>query len=69
MESVATYEIIEEYPDDKYLPSYLIRAVGEDSIIHIHIAVDVEGDGVTVVTAYRPSSDRWDEGFRKRRIQ
>jgi hypothetical protein len=28
---------------------------------------DVEGDTVRVVTAYRPSVDDWEDGFKRRR--
>ena len=35
-----TYEIIEKYPEDKYLPSYLVYAEYEKNAIHIQIAID-----------------------------
>ena len=65
--SVATYEIIEQYPTDKYLPSYLIYAENKGRIIHIQIAVDIENKSVVVVTAYEPTPDKWEKGFKTRR--
>ena len=64
---VDTYEIIEEYPKDKYLASYLIYAEYENRIIHIQIAVDLENDSVTIVTAYKPTPEKWEKNFKTRR--
>jgi hypothetical protein len=66
--AIDSYEIIEEYPDDRYMPSYLIRAENEDQVFHTHIEVDRENDNVRIITAYRPTLDKWEEGFRKRRM-
>ncbi len=64
--AVDTYEVIENYPDDKYLPSYLI--LGRDTVgaLHVLFATDVDGDNVRIVTAYRPNPNEWDSSFRKR---
>ena len=50
MASVDSYEIIESYPEDKYLPSYLIYAEYEEQIIHIQIAIDKENNSLRIVT-------------------
>lgn len=65
--AVDTLEIVEAYPDDKYLPSYLVlgRANGEG--VHILMATDVEGNTVRVVTAYRPDVHEWREDLKTRR--
>jgi len=65
--ALETYEIIEAYPSDKYLPSYLVlgRSVGE--AFHVLFAVDLEGVNVRVVTAYRPSQGEWGEDLKTRR--
>lgn len=65
--SVDTYEIIENYPEDKYLPSYLIYAKYIEQIIHIQIAADIENDNVRIITTYKPSLDKWEEDFKTRR--
>ncbi|MCH7732954.1 MAG: DUF4258 domain-containing protein [Candidatus Marinimicrobia bacterium] len=67
LNSVDTYEIIEEYPEDKYLPSYLIYAEYKGEIIHIQIAADFENNNVRIVTAYRPTLNKWEQDFKSRR--
>ena len=66
--AVDSYEVIEEYADDKYLPSYLVRAEHKGLIFHIHAATGVEGDNVRIVTAYVPNSQEWDPELRTRRM-
>ena len=68
-EAVDTYEIIEAYPQDKYLPSYLILAQHGNGAFHALFATDVEGDHVRVVTAYRPSPDEWEADGKTRRTR
>lgn len=67
LESLENYEIIEEYPTDKYLPSYLVYSEYRGDIFHILFAVDLEWDNVRIITAYRPSLEEWESGFRARR--
>ena len=67
LESVASYEIIEEYPRDKYLPSYLVYSRYQKYIFHVLFAADVEGDNVRVATAYYPSLEEWKEDLKTRR--
>lgn len=64
--AVDTYEIIEAYPNDKYMPSYLLLASGADGPLHVLFATDVQGDNVRVVTGYRPDPNFWDTDFKKR---
>jgi len=65
--SLACYEIIEEYPTDKYFPSYLVYSMHEGRVFHILIAVDMEGDNVRVITAYSPESSEWEADLKTRR--
>ena len=67
LDAVDSYEIIEAYPEDKYLPSYLVLARSADDVFHVLFAVDVEGDNVRVVTAYRPSPEEWEANLKTRR--
>lgn len=67
LDSNANYEIIEEYPEDKYLPSYLIYSQYQNQAFHIMFAADVQGDNVRVITAYYPSSEEWKEDLKTRR--
>jgi hypothetical protein len=67
LDAVDSYEIVESYPGDKYLPSYLVLARRSGDAIHVLFAADVEGNNVRVVTAYRPSPDEWDDDLKTRR--
>ena len=67
LDAVDSYEIVEAYPDDKYLPSYLILGRGSLASFHVLFATDVEGENVRIVTAYRPNSDEWESDSRSRR--
>jgi hypothetical protein len=67
VDSHAGYEIIEEYPNDKYMPSCLVRSEYGGEVFHVLFALDVLGDNVRVITAYRPNPDQWEPGFTKRR--
>ena len=65
--AVDTYQSVEAYPDDKYLPSYLLLAGHGEEAFHVLCAVDVEGDNVRVVTSYRPNPDEWQPDLKTRR--
>lgn len=67
--AVASFEVIESYPDDKYLPSFLIRGKSEDVVFHAQIATDVIGNNVRIVTMYLPEPDEWDDSLRMRRTR
>ena len=67
IDSVNAFEVIEEYPDDKYLPSYLVYSRYGSLVIHVLFAVDVYGDNVRVVTAYSPNLVEWKNDMRTRR--
>ena len=62
-----TFELVEAYPDDKYLPSYLILGRAGADAFHVLLAADVEGDNVRVVTAYSPDATEWHEDLKSRR--
>ena len=65
--AVASYELAEAYPDDKYHPSYLVLARHGPDAFHVLFAVDVEGDNVRVVTSYRPDPREWQADLKARR--
>jgi hypothetical protein len=65
--SVDTYDVIESYPDDKYLPSYLVFARHGGDVVHILFAVDVQTGSVSIVTAYRPNPDEWEADQKTRK--
>lgn len=69
LDAVDSYDIIEIYSEDKYLPSYLVWAKVADMIIHILFAVDVEAGNVRLVTAYRPDPEEWTENLKQRKVR
>ena len=64
--AVDSYQLVEEYPDDKYLPSYLVKAA---SVFHVLFATDVADHNVRVVTAYRPDPEEWFPDLIRRRVR
>ena len=69
LNSTSTLELIESYPGDKYLPSYLVRGEHGATVFHALIAADLEADNIRVVTMYSPHPSEWDNGYRTRRIK
>ena len=67
LDAVNSYEIVEAYPEDKYLPSYLVLARNEEESFHVLFAADVSSNHVRVIIAYRPDSREWHEDLRTRR--
>ncbi|MGE0276094.1 MAG: DUF4258 domain-containing protein [Nitrospiraceae bacterium] len=67
IEAVDSYEIIEAYPKDKYLPSYLLYARAGSITFHVLFAADRRDDNVRVITAYRPQPSQWSNDFKTRR--
>ena len=65
--AMATLEIIEAYPHDKYLPSFLVRGESAGFVFHAQVATDVEGENIRIVTMYTPDADEWDDELRHRR--
>jgi len=60
LDAVDTYELVESYPQDKYLSSYLVLAHAGSGAFHVLFATDVAEENVRIVTAYRPSADEWE---------
>ena len=67
LDAVDSYEIVESYPDDRYLPSYLVLGDLAGDAVHILFATDVPSDNVRVITVYRPSPDEWEDDLKTRR--
>lgn len=65
--SVSNFEIIEEYQNDKYLPSCLVCSEFENKKFHIQIALDYKDNSIIIVTTYQPSREKWNEDFKTRR--
>lgn len=52
--AVAALQVIEAYPHDKYSPGFLLPGQSEGCVFHAHIATDVEGGNIRIVTVYTP---------------
>ena len=65
LEAIANGEIIEEYPNDKYWPSYLIYGkTAEGRPLHVQCS-HPSRPLVKIVTLYEPDPARWTD-FRER---
>lgn len=65
-EAIATGEVIENYPDDKYGPSCLIfGCTNSERRLHIQCS-DPSRDVVKIITVYEPDPEEWIE-FKQRK--
>ena len=67
LNSVDHFEIIEEYPGDKYLPSCLVYSEYNGVKFHMLIAIDYDDRSIILVTTYLPSPDKWHEDLKTRK--
>ncbi|HEX9842240.1 MAG TPA: DUF4258 domain-containing protein [bacterium] len=67
LQATDRYEIVEAYPDTRFLPAYLLLGRAGADALHVVMAVDVEGDTVRIVTAYRPDPAQWEDDLKTRR--
>ena len=58
---------IESYPEDKYLPSYLVYSRYQDIAFYILIAADVIGNNIRVITGSYPEPAHWSTDLKTRR--
>jgi hypothetical protein len=65
--AVESYEILEDYPQDKYLPSCLVYLKNEGRVYHFVCALDVVEGKLWIVTAYQPDPQEWDIDYKRRR--
>ena len=65
--AATSYEVIEEYPEDKYFPSYLLLGRRGAEAFHVLFGADMEGQNVRAVTAYYPSPEQWEADLKTRR--
>jgi hypothetical protein len=67
LQATDSYEIVEAYPDTRFLPAYLLLGWAGADALHVVVAADVEGDTVRIVTAYRPDPAQWEDDLKTRR--
>jgi hypothetical protein len=60
--------VIEEYPEDYPLPSFLISGTTQQGKpLHVVIGVNNDEKELVIITAYEPSIDKWTNSFTRRR--
>ncbi len=57
--------IIEEYPNDRPLPSCLI--CGEIKAKYLHTVLASDNKRIYIITAYIPNSNEWENDFKTRK--
>ena len=63
---IMTGDVIEQYPDDFPNPSCLVLGLTVNNK-YLHIVVGLCDDVIWFITAYYPSTDKWESDLRTRR--
>lgn len=64
IEAIITGEVIEEYPDDYPYPSCLVLGGNK-----LHVVCGIGEGKLWIITAYRPTLDKWESDLKTRRRQ
>lgn len=66
-EAIANGQVIEDYPEDKYVPSCLIFGLTEaQRPIHVQCSYPTR-PLIKIITVYEPDLERWNDNFTQRR--
>lgn len=65
LEAILEGEIIEEYLEDKPFPSCLIFKIVHGEPLHVVVSFDEEAKRAYIITAYKPSLDKFESDFKK----
>lgn len=60
-------EAIDEYPNDRPYPSFLLLGFVQARPIHLVIARDLEKEKCIIITTYEPDHLIWEAGFRAKK--
>jgi hypothetical protein len=60
-------EVIQDYPDDKPYPSFLILGYVNDRPLHIVMAKNDLVNTCIIVTTYEPSPDLWNSDYKTKK--
>ncbi len=60
-------EIINEYPNDKPYPSYLLMAYIDQRPLHLVLAKEYHDEKCIVITAYQPDLLIWESDFKTKK--
>jgi len=62
--AVVRCQIIEEYPEDRPLPGFLLLGYTRGTEpLHVVVALDNEDNMIWIITLYRPEPGEWANGF------
>lgn len=65
-EAGASAVIVEDYPEDKYGPTWLVLGfTGSGRPLHVQVSVS-DSPMVRIVTLYEPSEDEWEDYMRRK---
>ena len=64
--AIETGQIIEQYPKDYPFPSCLVLGQSVQQK-YLHVVVSLDEDKIYLITAYFPSSDKWESDMKTRR--
>lgn len=67
-EALLNGKIIEDYPSDYPYPSCLVLGIAVNKDI-LHVVCGIGDDRLWIITAYRPTSEKWDCTFSCRKEQ
>ncbi|PWR73984.1 DUF4258 domain-containing protein [Methanospirillum lacunae] len=67
-EIILTGKVIEQYPDDYPLPSYLICGFARARMLHVVAAFNCDAGDIIVITAYEPDDDHFVSGKTRREL-
>ncbi len=60
--------LVEDYlPVGRPLPDCLVLGFINEGPIHVVVALDEDFERIFIVTVYRPSAERWEDGWKKRK--
>ena len=62
IEAIMTGTVIEDYPDDYSYPSCLVLGGNK-----LHVVCGIGSDKLWIITAYRPTLDKWEPDLQTRR--
>lgn len=67
LQVIANGELIEDYSEDRLLPSGLLLGWDGKRPIHVVVTLDLEEELVGIITAYEPTTEHFVPDFRTRR--
>jgi hypothetical protein len=60
-------ETIEDYPNDKPYPSWLVLGWRGARPVHVVVAHNLRDNELIVITVYEPDPELWEANFRRRK--